>query len=230
MHQYKTVAQILLILSIFNLVFAAPVVREKYDAHDDMVAPVVVRNVAAISKERRQSGSDEPTPSHSSPPPPDGSTPSHSSSPSPDGPTPLQGSSLSDGPALAPLHESPLPPGGAAALAVSTPPGGTASSPVVPVSDPPVPVHSTSTTQHYTAVTHDMLTADRLSPQAEMKRYKALTKAVVVGGTIIVITGSLLWHNRHNLRRETNDPDWYVSNPSHLSCRCLNVPNHTPDL
>ncbi|KAN0113847.1 hypothetical protein V8E52_007319 [Russula decolorans] len=63
MHQYKTVAQILLILSIFNLVFAAPVVREIYDAHDDVVVPVVVRNVATMSKERRQSESDE-SPSH----------------------------------------------------------------------------------------------------------------------------------------------------------------------
>ena len=52
MHQYKAVTQTLLMLSIFNLVFATPVVREVYDAHDD-VMPVVVRDAAAMSNERR---------------------------------------------------------------------------------------------------------------------------------------------------------------------------------
>jgi hypothetical protein len=187
-------------LSIFNLVFATPVVREIYDAHDDGVVPVVVRNVAAMSKERRQSGSDGPTPSHSSPPPPDGSTPLH-------------GSSLSDGPAP---HESPSP-GGPAALAVSSAPGGTASLPVVPASDQQVPVHSTSTSQHYPAITHDMLAPERPSPEAQMKRFRTLGKVVLVGGTIIAIAGGLLWHHRHSLRGRTIGPGWYVSNTSHLS-------------
>src|SRR6266849_741521 len=109
MHQYKTVAQILLILSIFNLVLAAPVVREIYDAHNHMVVPVAVRNVAAISKYRRGSTSGSATADSSPPPsPPDGSTPlhpspplpsesmpsgSHSSPPLPDGSTPLDASS-----------------------------------------------------------------------------------------------------------------------------------------
>ena len=144
MHQYKTLTQILLILSIFNLVFAVPVVREIYGAHEDVVVPVVMRNVVAMSTERRQTN--EPTPSQTSPPPPDGSTPSL------DELAPLHGSSQSDGPPPTPLHESPSPPGGPAALAVSSPPGGTASLSIVSASDKPVPVHSTSMSQDYAAV------------------------------------------------------------------------------
>jgi hypothetical protein len=219
MYQYKTVAQILLILFIFNLVFAAPVVREIYDPHDDVMVPVVARNVEAMSKERRQSGSDGPTPPHSSPPPSDGLTPSHSSPPSPDGPMPLQGLSPSDGPA--PLLESPSPPGGPTALAVSSPPGGTASLSVVPASDQPVPVHSTSTSQDYTAVTHDMVAARPPSPEAQMDGFRTLGKAI--GVATIVITGGLLWYHRHSLHHRMIGPDWYVSNPSNLSCRRLNV-------
>ena len=208
MHQHKTVAQILLFLSIFNLVLAAPVEREIYDAHDDVVVPVVVRNVAAMSKERRQSESDGSS-SHSSPPPPDGSIPSHSSPPPPDGSTPLHGSSPSDEPEPepVPLHQSPSPSGGPAALAVSSPPGGTASLPIVPASDQQVPAHSTSTSQHFTAITYDMLAPDRPSPEAEMKRFQTLAKVVIIGGTIIAIAGGLLWNNRHNLRRQTIGPD-----------------------
>ena len=194
MHQYKTVAQILLILSIFNIVFAIPVEREIYDAHDGVVVPVVVRNVAAMSKERRHEL--DGTPSVSSPPPPDVPP--------------------SDEPA--PLHESlSPPPGEPAALGVSSPPGGTASLPTVPATNQPVPVRSTSTSP-YTAVTHNMLDPD---PEAEMQRSGRLAKAIIVGGTIIIITGGFLWNNRNSLRRRTIDPDWYVSNPSRLSCRRL---------
>ena len=228
MHQHKTIAQILLVFSVFNLAFAAPVVREIYDAHDDAMVPVVVRNVAAMSKERRTVS--DASPSSSSPPPPDGSTPSGSHPsppPPPDGSTPLQGSAPSDEPEPVPLHdsESPSLSGGPAALAVS-PPGETASLPVAPASNQPVPVHPESTSQHYTAITHDMLGPDRLSPEAEMKRFQTLAKVVVIGGTIIAIAGGLLWNNRHNLRRQIIGPEWYVSKPSHLSYRRLNVPNH----
>src|SRR5580698_5737235 len=96
MLRHKTAAQILLILSIFNLVLASPVVREIYDAHNDMVVPVVVRNVEVTWKERRGSESDGPTPSESSTPPPDEPTPSHSSPPLPDETTPLLTSPQSD--------------------------------------------------------------------------------------------------------------------------------------
>jgi hypothetical protein len=154
MHQYKTVAQILLILSIFNLVLAVPVVREIYDTHDDVVVPVEVRNVEVImSKERRQPTSDGTTPPTSTPPSPDeltshstsllpdGSTPSHSQLPLPDGstqPTPSNPPpALPDGstPLSAPppngevsLDHGPTPSSGATSLAVSSPPGETESS------------------------------------------------------------------------------------------------------
>jgi hypothetical protein len=107
MHQYKTVAQILLILSIFNPVLAAPVVRDIYDARDDVALSVVVRNVAVRSKEQHQSRSDGDTAGPSSPPPQDGSTTAHSSPLSPDGSPPSHVSSPPDGEGS--LRESPTP-------------------------------------------------------------------------------------------------------------------------
>ena len=103
MHQYKAVAQILLLLSIFNLVLGAPVVREIYEARDDGAVPVVAQNVAVMSKERSQVDSDMLTPSHSSPPPQDESTTSYFPAPMSDGSTPLYASSPSDGDAS--LHK-----------------------------------------------------------------------------------------------------------------------------
>lgn len=211
MHPYKTLAQILLILSSFNLVFSAPVAREIDDAHNHVVMPVVVRNVAATSKERRQSSELDGTPSPSSPPPspPDGSAPSRFLPPPSDGPMPLHSLSLSDGPA--PLRELPSRPAGPATLAVSSPPSasGTAGLSVVPASDPPVPMHATSTSQSYTSVTHSMLAIDRPSPEAEMERVERfgnLAKGVIVGSVIILIAGGLLWSHRHELRHRTIDP------------------------
>ena len=199
MHQYKTVTQILLILSIFNLVFAIPVVQEIYDAHD-MVAPIVVGNVTATSKERRDVSD---------------SSPSHSS-------LPLPGGSPSDRPA--PLHESPPPPpGGPAALEVSSPAGGTASLPVVPSSDQPAP-----TLSQYTAVTHDMLQLDP-PPASEsmLKKYGTVGTYFALDAAIAaIIIGGVIWHNHHKHHSRTIDPDRYVSSPSHLSRRCINVPNH----
>lgn len=197
MHQYKTVAQILFILSILDLVFATPVVRETYDANDDVV-PIVVRNVAAMSNGRRQPASLDESTSNSSPPPPL------------DGPTPLHGLSPSDGPA-----SLPSPPSGPAALAVSSPPDRTASLPIVPASGRPA-VFATS--QHL-GVTHEML-------EPGPKKFGTLGKVIAVGSLIVAVTGGLLWHHRHSLRHLTIGPDRYVSDPSHRSCRRLNVPNY----
>jgi hypothetical protein len=75
MHQYKTIAQILLILSISNHVLAAPVVREHWhDVHGDVAVPVVGNVALAVkSKERRLPALDgEPAPSDSSPGPTSG--------------------------------------------------------------------------------------------------------------------------------------------------------------
>jgi hypothetical protein len=126
MHQYKykTVAQILLILSIFDLVLAAPVVREIHDARGDVARPVVVTNVATMSKERRQSSDAGPMPLHSSPPSPDGSTHSH---PSP------QYSEVET-----PPHPPPPPPEG------SIPPNSSSQVPDGPYSPPPLSDGSTS--------------------------------------------------------------------------------------
>jgi hypothetical protein len=203
MHQYKTVAQILLILSIFNLVFAIPVVREIDHVHGDVVVPVAVpvavRNVAATlaatSKERREDP--DGTPSHSSPPPPDGSA---SSLPPPlDGsapslPPPAPGWSLSDG--AAPLHESPpSPPGGPAASAVSPPPDRTASLPAVPASGRPVP------SQH-TAQAPDPAQAET---EHQLENLKLLGRLANFNAAVLIIAGGVLWHYRHKKNQTSDD-------------------------
>ncbi len=209
MHQYKTIAQILLILSIFNIVLAAPVVREMRNAHGDVAVPVVGRNIADLLKERRQSTSDGPTSSDSSPPQLDGSTPLHSSPPLPGGSTAPDASTPSD--EEAPLHGRPTPPGGPGSLAISSRPGGTAALPVVPAMD-----------------RHSMLAAVFPSRAALWQRYAALIDKSVISGIIFAIAGgSILYSKIHNRRDRAINPEWYVSNP-HLSCR---RPNHErPDL
>jgi hypothetical protein len=212
MHQYKTVAQMLLILSIFNLVLAAPVVREIRDAHGDGAVPVVGRNMA---DERRQSTLDGPTPSDSSPPSLDGSTPLHSSPLLPDeslpshSSPPLPGGSTapdaSDG--EAPLHGRPTPPGGPASLAVSSPPGGTAALPDVPATRMDL---------------HGMLAAVFPSRNVLLQRFGTLLDKSVIGGIVFAIAGgSILYSKLSNPSRRTIDPDWYVSNPP-----LLNALNH----
>ena len=210
MHQRKIVTHILLILSIFNPVFAVPVVREAYDAYEDVVAPVIARNVVAMSKERRAE-SEGAMPSPSSPPPQDETTPSSHSSPPPDGST---------------AH-----PGGSAAVAVSSPPDGSASLPDVPASN--LPATLTSTSQPYTQVTHGpvthgMVAPDRPPPMTNMDKLKVAGVIGAVDVAILAVAGGLIWHYRNKLpgdRREI-DPDRYVSDPSHPSCRSLNVSNH----
>jgi hypothetical protein len=227
MHQYKTAAQILLILSIFNLVLAAPVVRDIRDAHDDEVVPVIMRNVAVMSKERGESGSDGSTPSDSSPPPPpprpDGSTPLHSSPPLPDGPMPshsspplpdgstvLDVSSPSDG--EAPLHGRPTPPGGPASLAVSSPPGRTAALPVVPAID-----------------RHGMLAAVFPSREALSQRLESLMDKAFIGGAVFLLAGGSVLYSL--LHKRTIDPEWYVSNPLPPLLQTPKRPeSQTPDL
>jgi hypothetical protein len=201
MHQYKTVAHILLILSIFNLVFAVPipVARQIDDEHDDAIVPVVVRNVAATSNSKERREDPNGTPLHSSPPPPDGSAPSLLPPP-PDGSTPphssppLPNGSPSDGPT--PLRESPPPPpGGSAALAVSPAPGNTASLPAVPASD---------------------------QPKGSWKKYLPGHggRMVIIDTAMLAVVGTLLWeiyHGNNTQSRRTIGPDRYVSNPSHTS-------------
>ena len=204
MHQCRTIAHIVLILSIFYLVFAVPVIRETFDAYGDgdVVVPAVMRNAAAMSKDRRQPESDGSTPSPSSSRPPDESM----TLPSPDESMALDG--------LTSLHESP---GGLNVVAVSPPPDETASLPDIPALDQPVP--STSMAQHYIAVRHDTLNPSH--PRTNMEKLRVLGAIIAVKGTVLV-TGWLL----RRYRSRTVGPDWYVSNPSHPSCGHLNVLNH----
>jgi hypothetical protein len=88
MHQYKTIAQTILVLSVLNLVSAAPVApREARDTDNDVV--VAAGDVTTVSKRRRDGDT-----------PPGGTTPSQYSSSSSSGETSPHGSS--------PLEESPL--------------------------------------------------------------------------------------------------------------------------
>ena len=207
MLQHKIAAQILLILSIFNIVIAAPVVREIHETHDDEVVPVVVRNVEVMSEERRGSESEGPTPSDSSTPLPDGSTLSHSSPPLPDGSTPLFTSSPSDEPAS--LNERPTRPvaGGPASgsLAVSSPPGE-----MVPATDEPVPIHSTLMPQDNAVAVDDVPVAEPPSLEAQhaarMQRVRTFMKASIAVGAVLVV-GNWLWFFRHNLHHRAIEPD-----------------------
>ncbi|KAI0271742.1 hypothetical protein BGY98DRAFT_1006290 [Russula aff. rugulosa BPL654] len=218
MHQYKTIAQMLLLLSIFNLVLGAPVVREIYEARDDRAVPVVARNVAVMSKQRSQVDSDMPTPSHSSPPPQDGSTtsnfpppvsdestPSHPPLPLPDGSKPLYASSPSDGEAS--LHGSPTPPGGPAVLTVSSPPDE-----IVPATDrPPVRTSALPGIRANMAAaamrTHTPLQEDHA---LMVDTLLSLSKKVAIGASALAVAGAVIFavrRLRHNHHHRTIDPD-----------------------
>ena len=222
MHQCKTVAQIL-ILSIFNLVFGAPVVREMYDTRDDLAVPTAVGHAAVMLKEQHQSRSNGATASPSSPPPLYASSPSDgegslNGSPTPPGhPASLYPSSPSDEEAS--LHEGLTPPSGPAPLTVSSPPGE-----IVPATDQPVSVHLASTPQENTAVTHahDMSAPHPRPPltivttEEANRIFNTYLKTLTIGVAVIIISGGLVAYYRHcNLHHRTIDLDWYVSNPSH---------------
>jgi hypothetical protein len=293
MHQYKTVTQILLILSIFNLVLGAPVVREIYDVSDDLAVPTAVGNAAVMSKEQHQSRSDEATASPSSPAP-DESTTSHSpppldgpatvhSLPLPqDGSQPLYASSPSDGeeylhesptppsePASLPsdgeedLHESPTPSSWSASLHASSPSDGEEylyESPTPPSEPASLPsdgeedLQESPTPSSGSASLHASSPSDgeehlyesptppsepissavlQPAPDPNMEAERALRireaqwylGRIIGGVALISFAGGWIVYSRHHHHR-TIDPDWYVSNPSHPSCRCLNVPNH----
>ena len=225
MHQYKTVAQILLVLSIFNLALAAPVVREIYDARDnvDMAVPTAVVDVAVMSKEQYQSRSDGPPPdgsttSPSSPPPPpppppdaSGSTASHSSPQLPDGPPPLYTSSPPDREAS--LHELPTHPDEPTTLPVSPLPAE-----IAPAAGQPVPVPWPSTPGGNAASAsrqrlRNRWELERAVDRALMERAGPWLKKVGVGLAIIGGTyGAVEFFRHRNQHRRTIDPDRYVSN------------------
>src|SRR6267154_1185909 len=160
MHQYKTIAQTFLVLSILNVVFAAPVVpREVRETGNDVV--VVAEDVTTVSGRRRGASTspDGTTPSQYSPS--SNGSPLHDSLPL-EGSAPLQGSA----PSTQSWSAHPLSAAGGPAPAnvpVSNTEAST-SSHHSPTMDGPVPVHDStgegSTSPHYTAVTLDMLKKD----------------------------------------------------------------------
>ena len=243
MHQYKTVAQILLILSIFNLVLTAPVVREIHNTPGEVAVPVVVKDVTVVSKERRQS-TDGPSSSHSSPPPdestpspppppPDGSMLLHSSAQFSDGPTPSNSPPpLPDG--SIPSHSSPQFPD-ESTLPHSPPPLSDVSTPSqssLPLQDGSMPSHSLPpgtgmATLPLVPATFQPHLAEPVPPDPMMEEAETYTRKVIAGGAIMGITAILVMaYRHHNHHHRTIDSDWYVPNPFHFSCRRLNVLNH----
>jgi hypothetical protein len=56
MHQHKTVAQVILMLSIVIFVLAAPVIREIHEARGDVLVPVLAGDVGTVAEKRTQTG------------------------------------------------------------------------------------------------------------------------------------------------------------------------------
>ena len=239
MHQYRTVSRILLIFSIFNVVHAAPVVRDIYDAREDVPVP----KVAVMSKERHQSRSDDATTLGSSPPPPpppdESTTPSSSLPPLPDGLTTSHSSpQLSDGPHLregdfhewspTSFHEwSPTPldvppllyssshSDGEGTLQELPPPGEIVPVGPPPVANPPLSAEDEASIRHLRSI-------------IEMRQAaRTFVKKVAISTVTLAVTAGIVLYYRHRKHRHRAiDPDWYVINPSHPSYRCPNFSNH----
>jgi len=191
MHQNRTIVQTLLILSILNLAFAAPVVvQEIHDRRDDVVAAL-----AESVSERR--GDPEPGglalsqyPSSSSPPPADASPPHHSLPLEESGF--LQGSPPSDGSAP-PSHLSPTV--GPAPVHDSMTEGTTSAAPHLSATDRPVtehgPVLEGSASMHHW-IEPDMLFKGPHVDSPMVKNLKTGAGVLILGGII----GGLVWASR----------------------------------
>jgi hypothetical protein len=216
MHQHKTIAQTFLVLSILNLVFAAPVVPrlEVRDRDNNMV---VADDGTTVSKRRRDT-------------PPGGTTPSRYLSSSSDGSpprdsSPLEGSALLQG--SAPSSESALlshlsATDGQVPVHDSTKGASTSAHPLSAADGPapepgsiteastssrhlvtgePVPMPDStaegSTTGHYTAVTLDMVRKKKKFYQKPMVQ-KSAGVALVVG----VLIASALYGSLHNNNKD----------------------------
>src|SRR6267154_462138 len=217
MHQYKTIAQTFLVLSILNVVFAAPVVpREVRETGNDVV--VVAEDVTTVSERRRGASTspDGTTPSQYSPS--SNGSPPHDSLPL-EGSTPLQGSAPSSWSAPS-SHLSPM--DGQVPVQDSTTEASTSAHPLsaaggpapasVPVSnteastsshhsstmDGPVPVHDStgegSTSPHYTAVTLDML--NKVPPSRKVVAAKRIAGLTLLVGSVALIAFLSAWHNK----------------------------------
>jgi hypothetical protein len=212
MHQYKTIAQSLLVLSILNLVSAAPVVlREVRDTSNDV--SVVAKDVTTVSERRRGLPPDGTAPSQSSSSSSDGSTPHDTlpvegSSATLQNPAPSSGlaplSHLSATNGQAPVHDltmgpstsaNPLPAmDGSAPAPDSTAEGSTSARPLSAASGP-VPLHDSTaegpTTQHsgYSAVTLDMLEKEpKLYQNPKVKRIAGFTLIASVVAAFVLFS------------------------------------------
>jgi hypothetical protein len=188
MHQYRTIAQTLFVLSILNFVFAAPAVpREAHDTRNDVAA----KDVTGVSERRRGL------------PPSGGKTLGQDLSSPPDGPptydlsgmdnVPLRDSmeaSTSEHPLSAADGTAPVPDSNTGASTSSDPSSATNR----PVSVPGSTAEG-STTTHYTQVTHDML-------EKEPKFYqKPLVKKIaglsLIGSVVAAIVLFSALNNKH---------------------------------
>jgi hypothetical protein len=208
MHQYKTILQTLLVLSVLNVVFAAPVVpQEVRDTGKDVA--VVAEDVTTLSERRRGTPPGGTTPSeYSSSSSSDGSPPQDSLPL--EGSAPLQGSAplswsapsshLSATDRQVPAQDSTTEastsahPLSAAEVPAPVPDSNTEAS---TSSHRPVPVQDStaegSPTPHYTAITPDMLYKDpnKMSMAQKIGGFAAITTFV----TAIVLLSAL--GNKH---------------------------------
>ena len=221
MHQHKIAAQILLTLSIFNLVLGAvPVVRKNCDTHDDVVVPMVVRNTEVMFKERG-SESDGPTLSQpSTPPSHDGSTPLHSPAPpSPDWPSSSHSPYLSDeeaplftlpptGPEIVPASDSDSPPRMPKPSSHDDWYWESTGPEIVPASDSGSPPRMPKPSSHddWYWESHDNLLTEPWAEdnQARLKKL-ALFRDVSIAASAIVITGGVFWKLLQSHRPPSQD-------------------------
>jgi hypothetical protein len=221
MHQYKTIVQTFLVLSILNLVYAAPVVpQEVRDTGYDVVV-AAAEDVTTGSDRRRGTppgGTTGTTPSQYSSSLPDGSPP-HDSLPL-DGSAPLQGPEPSSGAAPSshlsaePVSVHPLSADWPVPVPDSNTEASTSAHPLspdwpVPMPDSnteastsslrPVPAEDStaegSTNSHYTAITPDMLHRD---PNKVSTGRQIAGIALVFGIPAALVLFATFYHNHHS--------------------------------
>ena len=158
MHQYKTITQTLLVLSILNLVLAAPVVREVRDTPRDAV--VVADDVTTMSERPSDSTTEAST-----------SMPAYSLSAA-NGPA-VSDSNTGASLQLVPVHDS--------ITEASTP------AHPLPAADGPAPVHDSTTALHHTPVTLDMVTkTPKFYQKPTVQKVAGLTLIVGILATIVI--------------------------------------------
>jgi hypothetical protein len=210
MHQYKTILQTLLVLSVLNVVFAAPVVpQEVRDTGKDVA--VVAEDVTTLSERRRGTPPGGTTPSEyssssssdGSPPqdslPLEGSAPLQGSAPlswsapsshlsATDRQVPAQDSTTEASTSAHPLSAAEVP----APVPDSNTEASTSSLRPVPAEDSTA---EGSTNSHYTAITPDMLHRD---PNKVSTGRQIAGIALVFGIPAALVLFATFYHNHHS--------------------------------